>query len=253
MRQQSKLQKSIKGESSDQLEIKEKRKQLEEDKKYLNAKKEVFELFKQLGEEKDNKNLEEQIFKKVNNNKLLKNYFSKYKFFIGSTNLKNTKIQSLISHDPSKEKEFYNDIKSLEKEIEEKETRLEQLIYLKKQQEFTDLQKKDLMENKESREKITHFTLILALVGLMSGLFYLYQIFINFSEDPIWQFLISGIFILIFISIIPFAFRFLNILRNELKVYLQKHIMAYIFIFVIIIFLAIIGIAINFGLVNFQT
>ena len=77
----------------------------------------------------------------------------------------------------------------------------EQIKLLKKQEEFIELQKKDLFESKKNRESIKQFTFVLAFGVIATIFFNLFQIFVQFNQsNNIHLLVISAIFIFLFLS-----------------------------------------------------
>ena len=83
----------------------------------------------------------------------------------------------------------------------------EQIKLLKKQEEFIELQKKDLFESKKNRESIKQFTFVLAFGVIATIFFNLFQIFVQFNQsNNIHLLVISAIFIFLFLLYIGFIF-----------------------------------------------
>lgn len=139
-----------------------------------------------------------------------------------------------ITYNHYYDNEIIEDLEKLQKELENKENRLEEYIFLKQQQEFISIQKTDLEENKKDRKRMQEFTFILAFGVILSALFNIFQIYVEFKKAKSLHLLIlSGIFILLFVLIVIFIFANFN-MQNEIKIFIKKQWFAVIVGFIII-------------------
>ena len=110
------------------------------------------------------------------------------------------------------------DLQRLGREIEEKENRFEQRNFIRKQQEFIDLQKQDIIENKKDRKRLNNFTLILALGVLGTIVYYISQLLIQFKTSPtLHLLLITGICCLGLTLIFLFILSVFNVKEEFIK------------------------------------
>ena len=187
---------------------------------------------KEIDELKKSHELKVHIFDLVKNKKneeainLLKkdldalSYFLKFKSDTGRNQfiLKILDGKYLIDYDPYAENRISTDLNKIKKEIEEKEVRYEQQEYLHQQKEFLELQKTDIIENKEDREKTRRLTFVLAFGIIISSLFYLFQIFIEFKKSvTLHTLILSGIFLVVFLLLILFTFFIFNLDKELLE------------------------------------
>jgi len=210
------------------------KKEIDELKKSFELKLKVFNLIKNKKYDKAKRILE------ANNNIL--SYFIKFKHEQeGST--ASGKVISLyfggwkIIYNSDYENEIIEDLAKLKKEIEEKENRLEQYLFLKKQQEFIDLQKEDLKENKENRKNIQNFTFVLAFGVIISTMYFLFQIIIEFKKtNTIHTLILSGIFIIFFVLFMLFILTNFK-MNKEIETFFRKYWGSIIVLVLIILFL----------------
>jgi hypothetical protein len=178
-------------------EILDKKKEIKELKEDLKLKEKVFDLIK-----KDKKKEARKILEK---NNFVLSYFRKFKSNSHNDLAPFGKVITEyiggwdISYDSRYENDITEDLRRYKKEIEEKENRLEQKIYLQKQQKYMDLQIEDITKKDLSRKKIENFTLVLAfgvVVSLLYNLFNTLNVFQN--AQNLHSLLIAGIFCLVF-------------------------------------------------------
>lgn len=195
-------------------EIIEKQKEIEKLKQDLKEKEEFFELL-----DKDNK----RATKQINTNFKLQSYFSKFKYSKNLVGLPSAGLAWLTTYYYKIEDEVLEDFNRLKKEIEEKENRLEQKIYLQKQQKYLKLQTQEIKEESKNRERLKNFTFVLAFGVILSGLYALYSILSNFAKEPTWNSLaISAIFFLAYgLALIFIGYNFK--INEEIKDFWKSH------------------------------
>jgi len=99
-----------------------------------------------------------------------------------------------IAYNSIYENEILEDFERLKREIEEKQNRFEQNIYIQKQQEYIEEQRRDIFESKKDRDQMKNFTFVLALGVLANIIFFVFQALIQFKMSPTLHILlISGI------------------------------------------------------------
>ena len=152
-------------------------------------------------------------------------YFLKFKSDTGRQQVFLTLLSGELEldYDVYAENKILTDLNKIKKEIEEKEARYEQQKYLNQQKEFLDLQKRDIIENKEDRKKTQRLTFVLAFGIIITSIFYLFQISIEFKKsETLHTLIISGIFILIFSILILFTL-FVFDLKKEATEFFKKN------------------------------
>lgn len=207
-------------ESPENLELINTRKEINDLKAKLKLKREIFDLIRTGENEKATKVLQK-------NSEIL-SYFIKFKQEKDDRGLSAGKVILLhlggwiINYNPYYENEIVKDLEKLQKEIESKENRLEEYIFLKQQQEFLSLQKIDIGENKKDRKRMQEFTFILAFGVIIASLFNIFQMYDVFKKaNSLHLLIISGIFIMLFVLIVIFIFANFN-MNTEIKKFFVK-------------------------------
>ena len=137
------------------------------------------------------------------------------------------------------ENKILTTLNKMKKEIEEKEARYEHQEYLSQQKDFLELQKRDIIENKEDRKKTQRLTFVLAFGIIITSVFYFFQIIIEFKKSgTLHTLILSGIFILVFSLLLFFIF-FMFKLDKELKDFFKSSKISTFFLILIIVILAV--------------
>ena len=208
------------------------KKEIEGLKKSYDLKVNIFNLIR------NGKNEEATSLLKKDNDAL--SYFMKFKLEGGHGQVISSTLEGWkIYYYPSSENTILTDLDKIKKGIEEKEARYEQQKYLNQQKEFLELQKRDIIENKEDRGKTQRLTFVLAFGIIITSIFYLFQALIEFKKSgKLHTLIISGIFIFVFYLLILFTFFVFN-LNKELKDFFKASKKQIIFLILAIVILGV--------------
>lgn len=163
--------------------------------------------------------------------KLLKDNFEIWSYFrkfrdpshIEQQFLLGSQDKIIFSNYPGWFNQIKEDLDQLKKEISKKEYLLQQRLFLGKQEEFLEIQKQDMNENKKYREKINNFTLILALSALAAVIYYIAQIGIQFkTSSTLHTLFFSGISMLGLVLLLLFIIESFKIKENLLAIWKKR-------------------------------